>query len=231
METHGRIFSKLYFNMVRAGQASGTLNVVFQRLAEFEESSAEWKSHLISAMIYPALITAAAGASLAVLMNFVVPRFAEVFESTGMPMPLPTAILLKTSQWIGSYGWIAVLAVIVAIVIFRRALRTTTGPRTVGPFAAGASVDRRVSEEGGDGALFQDHGHTDRQWRSAGAIAGHRKRNGGKSRNCQLARSSGSGSETRRRLGSSGSAHRSFSSVGSASADGRRRNRQAGQHV
>ena len=127
METHGRIFSKLYVNMVRAGQASGTLNVVFQRLAEFEETSAEWKSHLISAMIYPALILLASGASLAVLMNFVVPRFAEVFESTGLPMPLPTAILLKTSQWIGSYGWIAVLAVIAAVVMFRRALRTTTG--------------------------------------------------------------------------------------------------------
>ena len=81
----GKAFSRLYVNMVRAGQASGTLATIFQRLAELEAAAAEWRSQLISSLIYPALLTAVAVASLAVLMNVVVPRFAQVFESTGLP--------------------------------------------------------------------------------------------------------------------------------------------------
>ena len=79
LEAQGKVFSKLYVNMVRAGQASGSLHVVFQRLAELEEATAEWRSHLISSLIYPALLIVAAAASLALLMNFLVPRFAPIF--------------------------------------------------------------------------------------------------------------------------------------------------------
>jgi len=127
LEAQGKVFSKLYFNMVRAGQASGSLHVVFQRLAELEEATAEWRSHLISSLIYPALLIVAAAASLAILMNFVVPRFAQIFESTGLPMPLPTYVLLETSHLLQSYGWIVLLAIVLAVVLFRRALRTPGG--------------------------------------------------------------------------------------------------------
>ncbi|MBI4465018.1 MAG: type II secretion system F family protein [Acidobacteria bacterium] len=127
LEAQEKVFSKLYVNMVRAGQASGTLHVVFQRLAEFEESAAEWRSHLISSLIYPVLLTVAAVASLVILMNFVVPRFAQIFESTGLPMPLPTYVLLETSHLLQSYGWIVLLAMVLAVVLFCRALHTPQG--------------------------------------------------------------------------------------------------------
>jgi general secretion pathway protein F len=120
-------FSRVYVNMVRAGQASGTLPLVFQRLSEFESQAAEWRSHLISSLIYPVLLTIVAIASLGVLMNFVVPRFAQVFEYTGMPVPAATAVLLNTSKFLQSYGWMALLAAVVAVVLARRALRTAAG--------------------------------------------------------------------------------------------------------
>ena len=127
LEAQGKVFSKLYVNMVRAGQSTGTLAVIFQRLAELEAAAAEWRSQLISALIYPALLTAVAIASILVLMNVVVPRFAQVFESTGLPIPLPTYLLLETSRLLESYGWIVLLAVIVAGISFRRYLRTPQG--------------------------------------------------------------------------------------------------------
>ena len=127
LAAQGRVFSKLYVNMVRAGQASGTLHLVFERLAEFEASAAEWRGHLISSMIYPALLSLVAIASILVLMTFVIPRFAQVFESTGLPMPLPTYLLLRASELLQRYGGIAVLAVVAGIFFFRRSIRTPAG--------------------------------------------------------------------------------------------------------
>lgn len=127
LEAQGKVFSRLYVNMVRAGQASGALHLVFERLAGFEAAAAEWRSQILSALIYPVLLTAVAIASLAVLMNFVVPRFAQVFESTGLPMPLPTYWLLETSKLLQRYGWIALLALIAGGIFFRRAIETPAG--------------------------------------------------------------------------------------------------------
>jgi general secretion pathway protein F len=127
LQAHGRVFSRLYVNMVRAGQASGTLPVVFQRLAEHEAASAEWRSHIISSLIYPVLLTCVAIASLAVLMQFVIPRFAQVFESTGLPMPTSTALLLGTSQLLQSYGWLLLAVLVGGAYWLRHWLRTEQG--------------------------------------------------------------------------------------------------------
>ena len=124
---HGKSFSRLYVNMVRAGQASGTLGAIFQRLAELEAAATEWRSQLVSSLIYPGLLTAVALASIAVLMNVVVPRFAQVFESTGLPIPLPTYMLLEASRLTETYGWMVLLAAAAGVALFRQALRTPAG--------------------------------------------------------------------------------------------------------
>jgi general secretion pathway protein F len=82
---------------------------------------------LDSSLIYPALLTVVALASLGVLMSVVVPRFAQVFESTGLPIPLPTYMLLEASRLIETYGWIVVLGAIGGVMLFRQTLRTPTG--------------------------------------------------------------------------------------------------------
>lgn len=103
---HPEYFPDLYVNMVRAGEASGALAAVFERLAEFESSRDELRGYIISSMIYPALLSVVGLASILVLMNFVVPRFATVFEEANMAIPPATRIMLAASDWLRQYGLI-----------------------------------------------------------------------------------------------------------------------------
>lgn len=127
LATHPECFSELYINMVRAGEASGALAVIFQRLAEFEKTRDDLRNYIISSMIYPALLTLVGLASILVLMYFVVPRFAAVFEQSRMPMPLPTKILLDTSRWLQSYGWVVMALAVAAIAGLRVYIHTGPG--------------------------------------------------------------------------------------------------------
>src|SRR5271165_3516443 len=123
LATHPEYFSDLFVNMVRAGEASGSLSAVFDRLAEFERSSDELHAYIVSSMIYPALLALVGAGSIAVLMNFVVPRFAGVFEQSHIVMPAPTRMLIETSHFLQTYGWMILTGLIVAIVgliVYRR---------------------------------------------------------------------------------------------------------------
>jgi general secretion pathway protein F len=120
-------FSELYINMVRAGEASGSLGVIFMRLAEFERTRDDLRGYIVSSLIYPALLAAVGLGSIAVLLNFVVPRFASVFEETRMKMPLPTKILLETSRYVQTYGWMVLLGLTVAGVALYTYIRTPGG--------------------------------------------------------------------------------------------------------
>src|ERR1700753_505273 len=80
LATHPDYFSDLYINMVRAGEAAGSLAIVFERLSEFERTRDDLRNYIISSMIYPALLACVGLASILILLNFVVPRFATIFE-------------------------------------------------------------------------------------------------------------------------------------------------------
>ncbi len=123
----GNFFPPLYVAMVRAGEASGTLPAVLDRLVEFEEFGDELRSYLISALIYPALLVTVGGAAIALLLGWVVPRFAQVFEEAGRELPLPTLILLHVSDAFRRYGWIAALLVTVGVWGWSRWVRTEPG--------------------------------------------------------------------------------------------------------
>src|SRR5512147_1926600 len=127
LATHPEYFSELYVNMVRAGEASGALSVVFERLAEFENSRDDLRDYIISSMIYPALLSLVGLGSILVLVNFVAPRFAAVFQESRIPMPLPTRMMLEASRLLRAYGWIAVLAVAGAGAVFYSYIRTAAG--------------------------------------------------------------------------------------------------------
>jgi general secretion pathway protein F len=127
LATHPDYFSDLFVNMVRAGEASGSLGVVFERLSEFERNRDELRGYIISSMIYPALLTLVGIASIAILMTFVVPRFAAVFEESRMRMPLPTKILIETSRVVQTYGWIALAAAAALALALYSYTRTRAG--------------------------------------------------------------------------------------------------------
>jgi general secretion pathway protein F len=115
---HPKSFSKLYVNMVKAGEASGSLPQVLERLVEFQQSADELKSYLISSLIYPALLTLVGGASIIILLNYVVPKFASIFDDAGRALPLPTQILLAVSNFTKTYWWMFLIAAGIAIVAF-----------------------------------------------------------------------------------------------------------------
>ncbi len=124
---HPEYFSDLYVNMVRAGEASGSLAPVFERLAEFERTRDDLRSYIVSSMAYPALLSLVGARSILVLMNFVVPRFASVFEESRIEMPLPTKILLEGSKLLQSYGWIGLTALVAFALSMYIYVRTPIG--------------------------------------------------------------------------------------------------------
>ena len=109
LATHGEYFSDLYINMVRAGEASGSLAVIFERLSEFERSRNDLRNYIISSMIYPALLCLVGLVSIIILLTFVVPRFASLFEDSHMEMPLPTQIMLQVSNTVKTWWWVVAL--------------------------------------------------------------------------------------------------------------------------
>jgi len=102
---HPRIFSKLYVNMIRAGESGGFLETILSRLARYLQSTKEIRDYLVSVMIYPVILTIVSGISIAILVTFVIPRFARIFSDMGQAIPLPTQIMLGLSQWARSYWW------------------------------------------------------------------------------------------------------------------------------
>ena len=124
---HPRLFSKLYVNMVKAGEASGVLEVILSRLAGFLERSKAVRDEVTSALIYPLLLVLVGGAAVVVMMNFVIPRFAQIFADTKQLMPLPTRILLAISTFTTNYWWLFLGAIVVGFIALRAYLQTEQG--------------------------------------------------------------------------------------------------------
>ena len=124
---HPRPFSRLYINMVRAGEKGGVLEATLRRLAEFQEARQAFTEAIVSALIYPAVITTVGAGAIVFLMTFVIPRFATIFADMGQAIPLPTQILLATSLALQSYWWVGVLIVFGAILAWRMWTGTAEG--------------------------------------------------------------------------------------------------------
>jgi general secretion pathway protein F len=113
LEKQSGIFSKFYLNMIRAGEAGGSLGEVLTRLSEYLERSRELKDTVSTALIYPAILLIMSLASLFVMLTFVVPQFSEMFESAGKALPVSTQIVVGLAEWLQSYWWVLVLGVVV----------------------------------------------------------------------------------------------------------------------
>jgi general secretion pathway protein F len=127
LQKQPKTFPRLYINMIRAGEAGGVLNVVLDKLNEFLESSKALKDHIVSVMIYPAILMITSGISIIVLLTFVLPKFTVIFAELGGALPLPTQILLAFSNTLKSYWWIALAAAIAGYVIFKNYTRSDAG--------------------------------------------------------------------------------------------------------
>ena len=122
---HPKVFNRLYVNMVKAGELGGVLEVVLNRLAEFQEKAQKIKGKVVAAMFYPVAVLIVAVIILAVLIIFVIPKFKEVFAGLGEGRPLPafTQIVLNISDTVKDniIGTIIVIAaVVIAFMLFKR---------------------------------------------------------------------------------------------------------------
>ncbi|HGJ64798.1 TPA: type II secretion system F family protein [bacterium] len=128
---HKNIFSDLYVNIVRAGEASGVLGLVLARLAEFSEKQRKLKSAVIAAMFYPIILVCLGVIIGAVVTLFVIPRLSGMFAELGAALPLPTRILMGVTGFARSYWWV-ILAFILAVVFgIRQYSRTESGKRNL----------------------------------------------------------------------------------------------------
>jgi general secretion pathway protein F len=119
LEKQSGVFSRFYLNMIRAGEAGGSLGEVLNRLTEYLERSRELKDTVSTALIYPAILLIMSLASLFVMLIFVVPQFTEMFESAGKELPLSTQIVVGLAEWLQSYWWI-LLGIAIVITSYMR---------------------------------------------------------------------------------------------------------------
>jgi general secretion pathway protein F len=127
LESHPDMFPPLYVNMVRAGEASGTLEKVLDRLTQFLESQAKLKGKVSAALAYPILMLIIGTVLISVLMIAVVPNVTTIFESMDQALPWYTALLIFVSDTMGAYWWAILGVIFVAQWGFRRWKRTPTG--------------------------------------------------------------------------------------------------------
>ena len=120
MEAHPVVFSKMYVNIIRAGEEGGILHELLPDLAEFLETSAKTRQAIISAMIYPAVLLITGIISVVLLLVFVVPQFSAMFEDSGSEVPPSALFLLNVSDFIQNYGLFMSLGVILAFVFWKR---------------------------------------------------------------------------------------------------------------
>lgn len=128
---HPRIFASLYINMVRAGEVSGALHVVLERLADYTENQARLLGKVRSALTYPAIMMLLSSVILFFLLSYVVPKVTRIFQETHQQLPAPTRLLLGVSDFVAAWWWLILLVVAGATVGALRWARTEAGRERV----------------------------------------------------------------------------------------------------
>ena len=105
LELEGHTFSRLYINLVRAGESGGVLEAVLARLAEYLERTAQLRERVRSALTYPLVLVVVALLSIVLLLAFVVPQFSQMFADMGETLPLPTRIVIASGEIFRAYWW------------------------------------------------------------------------------------------------------------------------------
>jgi general secretion pathway protein F len=144
LEQHPRAFPPIYVNMVAAGEASGTLEQVLERLADFMEGQARLKSKVSAALAYPVLMAVIGMLLISVLMVAVVPKVTAIFESLDRALPWYTQLLIATSNFAASYWWLIIILVGGGIWWFRRWKKTPNGRMKWDTFCLKAPIFGRL---------------------------------------------------------------------------------------
>lgn len=123
LEAQDGQFQRLYINMVRAGEASGALDQVLDRLADYLERVAELRQTVTSALVYPSILLFVSALSVILLLVFVVPQFTVLFQDMGAALPLPTRIVVAAGDLFRNYWWMMLVLLAVIALIMERWLQ------------------------------------------------------------------------------------------------------------
>lgn len=127
LQRHPRMFSRLYVNMVRAGESGGVLDAVLEKLNDFLETTKELRDNVLSSMIYPLILLGTGGLSIIALLTYVLPKFSVIFSELGGAMPLPTQVLLAVSQGLRDYWWLMITVPVALGILFKKNIGSPAG--------------------------------------------------------------------------------------------------------
>ncbi len=127
LAAHGKVFSTLYVNMIRAGESSGALEVVLVRLADFTESQARLRSKVIGTLTYPAAMVCIGAAIMGILFTVVIPKITRIFEDAKVTLPWTTRALIGFSTTVHDWWWAFLLFAAAAVALLVRWHRTPPG--------------------------------------------------------------------------------------------------------
>jgi len=127
MMKHPKVFSPLFVHMIRAGESSGALDVILDRVASYIEKTSALQKKIKSALIYPAVVTTMALLITLVLLIKVIPVFKGIFAGFGAKLPGPTQFLINLSDFIRHYSWVFVILIVLVVMAFRLYTRTEKG--------------------------------------------------------------------------------------------------------
>lgn len=152
MAPHEELFGTFYISMVRSGEASGQLSSVLDRLVEYLENAKANRDSVVSALIYPAILLVVSVLSIVLMLGFVVPQFQTLFEDMGEGLPLLTRVVVDSAEFIKSWGWLMLLAVVGLVFYLRRWAATDEGKTSLHrrmlklPLAGGIIFEFEVSK-------------------------------------------------------------------------------------
>jgi general secretion pathway protein F len=127
LQDHPKVFNSVFVNMVDAGEASGTLEIVLVRLADFTESQVRLKNKIRGAMTYPVIMGVFGFVMMNVIFIFVIPQIAKIFISMKRELPFITKLCIWISQFLQSYWWLVIAGIIFSIFAFNRYINTKSG--------------------------------------------------------------------------------------------------------
>jgi len=135
LEPFEAVFGGFYLSMVKAGEASGQLSSVLERLVEYLESAKATRDSVVSAMIYPSILLVVAVLSIVMMLGFVVPQFETLFNDMGDALPAMTKMVISAADFIKAWGFVLLIALTIAVLIFRQWAASPDGK---------AAIDKRL---------------------------------------------------------------------------------------
>ncbi len=131
MSMHPACFDNFYCNMVRAGEASGALDTILSRMSSYLEKTEKLKSQIKSAMMYPTMILGLAGLVIALILVFIIPKFQEMYKTSGGDLPWLTQQVIGMSHWLRESWWMALIFAIGIPITIKNYYNTDDGKKTI----------------------------------------------------------------------------------------------------